>query len=104
MTAGSCPQALGSIHCRRISRYVLVHAPHWFENTFSLLARALPAGARNQCVLCRNVEELEEHIERAVIPKEWGGECERDLGDSDEERKLKAHVAARTAAAGSQGM
>jgi hypothetical protein len=100
----ACPgvQAIGSLYPRKISRYVIVRAPSWFETVFSFVSQALPAGARDNIVLCGTTEALEAQVERSAIPKAWGGDSDRPIGDSDEERALKAHVASRSQAGGAQ--
>lgn len=72
-----------------------MNAPSWFETIFGFIAGALPAGARESCVLCHDANALEEHVERSVIPKEWGGDCPNAIGDSQEEQGLKAYVASK---------
>lgn len=88
-------QAVGAVYCRRTHRYIIINAPSWFETIFGFISGALPAGARESCLLCHDATALEEHVERSVIPKEWGGDCPNAIGDSQEEQGLKAHVASK---------
>ena len=52
----------------------------------------MPGSLRDQFVLCHGVEDLEKHIARDNIPAEYGGDSPFPLGESVEERSLRAFV------------
>lgn len=83
---------LGALYPRVITRYALVRPPTVFEKLWGLVSAVLPAGARNDCLLCRSADDLEALIEKGNIPPEYGGTSDRLLGDAEEMRQLTAHV------------
>ena len=59
----------------------------------------MPASVRDQLTVCASLTELEKHIAKAQIPREYGGESPFALGEAEEERGLRALVEANNAAA-----
>ena len=58
-TVKAISDALGNLYPRRISRYVLVNAPSYFENIWNLISPALPQGARDNMIVCKTAEDLD---------------------------------------------
>lgn len=88
---------LGALYPRVITKYVLVRPPALFQSLWGLVSGVLPAGARNDCVLCKSAQDLEALLARENIPAEYGGSSDRLLGDAEEMRRLKAHLQSKQA-------
>lgn len=83
---------LGALYPRVITKYALVRPPTLFEKLWGLVSGVLPAGAKNDILVCKSAEDLEAVIQRENIPGEYGGGSDRLLGDAEEMRALTAHV------------
>ena len=83
---------LGALYPRVITKYALVRPPTLFEKLWGLVSVVLPAGAKNDILVCKSAEDLEAVIERGNIPGEYGGGSDRLLGDAEEMRGMTAHV------------
>ncbi len=94
-TVSMLSDCLGALYPRVITKYALVRPPSLFEKLWGLVSGVLPAGARNDCLLCKNADDLEALIERSNIPTEYGGSSPHTLGESAEMQQLAQHVLAR---------
>lgn len=83
---------LGALYPRVITKYALVRPPTLFEKLWGLVSGVLPAGAKNDILVCKSAEDLEALIERENIPGEYGGGSDRLLGDAEEMRQLAQYV------------
>jgi len=83
---------LGALYPRVITKYALVRPPSLFEKLWGLVSGVLPAGAKNDILVCKSVEDLGAVIERGNIPGEYGGGSDRLLGDAEEMRHISSLI------------